>query len=620
MSALQQHEAPVPRSFDHETFLKNLTRRPGVYQMLAADGAVLYVGKARSLRARVASYFRGSGLTTKTLAMVARIADIRISVTATETEALLLEQSLIKAERPPYNIVLRDDKSYPLIQLTPHEDFPRLNFYRGSRKKPGRFFGPYPSAGAVRETLNVLQKLFQIRNCSDSYFRNRSRPCLQHQIGRCTAPCVGLVSADEYLEDVRHAVQFLEGRSSEAMAELEHGMVQAAEALDFERAARFRDRIGQLRRIQQQQDVDGADGDVDVIVGVAQPGGICVQVMSIRGGTLLGSRDWFPRDELEHGIEAVLTAFVSQYYFGEQGAAREVPREILTSHDLDDGPLLAEALGEIAGYRVRVTSRVRDRRARWLRLATTNAEQSLGQHLADRNNVRVRINALQEGLGLAAPPTRMECFDISHTGGELTVASCVVFDGNGPLKSDYRRFNIDGITPGDDYAAMQQALTRRYRRLKQGEARLPDLLFIDGGKGQVTQAMNVLHELGVDGVRVIGVAKGVTRKAGLETLIEGATGREIVLRPASPALHLIQHIRDEAHRFAITGHRQRRGKQRTSSELEGIDGVGPKRRRALLQHFGGIRGVKGASIEELARVPGLSRTLAEQIYGALHSH
>lgn len=605
--------------FDHETFLKNLTGRPGVYQMLDDDGAVLYVGKARNLRNRVTSYFRGSGLTTKTIAMVRRIRDIRITVTATETEALLLEQSLIKAERPPYNVVLRDDKSYPLIQLTPHEDFPRLNFYRGSRKKPGRFFGPYPSAYAVRETINVLQKLFQIRNCSDSYFRNRSRPCLQHQIGRCTAPCVGLVSAEEYQADVRHAVQFLEGRSNEAMQELEQGMAQASAALDFERAAKYRDQISQMRRVQQQQDVVGAEGDVDVIVGVEHPGGLCVQVMSIRGGRLLGARDWFPRDELESGLPAVLTAFVSQYYFGEQGAAREIPKEIITSHDLEDAALLGQALGEVAGTRVRVTSRVRDKRARWVRLAQNNAEQSLGQHLADRDNIRARFMALRDGLGLAGAPDRLECFDISHTGGELTVASCVVFDGNGPLKSDYRRFNIDGITPGDDYAAMEQALRRRYKRLKKGEARLPDILFIDGGKGQVAQAKAVLADLEIEGVRIVGVAKGLTRKAGLETLIEGETGKEIVLPPASPALHLIQHIRDEAHRFAITGHRQRRGKQRTSSELEHIDGVGPKRRRSLIQHFGGIRGVKGASLEELARVPGVSRRLAEQIYGALHA-
>ncbi|MEE4381622.1 MAG: excinuclease ABC subunit UvrC [Pseudomonadales bacterium] len=613
-------EASPQPPFDHEAFLKTLTRRPGVYRMVAADGTVLYVGKARDLRARVSSYFRGSGLTAKTLAMVARIADIQVTVTGSEAEALLLEQSLIKAERPPYNVVLRDDKSYPFIQLTPHEDFPRLRFYRGARnRRQGRFFGPYPSAGAVRETLGVLQKLFQIRNCTDSYFRNRSRPCLQYQIGRCTAPCVGFVTAEEYGQDVRRAVLFLEGRSREVTEELEGAMEQAATDLDFERAARYRDRIAQLRRVQQQQDVVGADQDVDVIVGVQQPGGICVQVMSIRGGHLLGSRDWFPRDELGEGLEAVLAAFVAQYYVGEGGAVREIPKEIVTSHPLEDAALLAAALGEVAGRRVRVTGQVRGQRARWVRLAQANAEQSLALHLADKENVRGRMAALAEGLALDAPPQRLECFDISHTRGEQTVASCVVFDGNGPLKSDYRRFNIEGITPGDDYAAMEQALRRRYTRLKKGEAPLPDVLFIDGGRGQLAQARRVLEELEVEGVRLIGVAKGTTRRAGLETLIDGADGRELALAPTGPAMHLIQHIRDEAHRFAITGHRQRRGKQRTSSELEGIDGVGPKRRRSLLQHFGGLKGVRNASVEELARVPGVSRKLAEQIYGALHS-
>ncbi|HSG91674.1 MAG TPA: excinuclease ABC subunit UvrC, partial [Pseudomonadales bacterium] len=574
--------------FDHETFLKNLTGRPGVYQMLDDDGAVLYVGKARNLRNRVTSYFRGSGLTTKTIAMVRRIRDIRITVTATETEALLLEQSLIKAERPPYNVVLRDDKSYPLIQLTPHEDFPRLNFYRGSRKKPGRFFGPYPSAYAVRETINVLQKLFQIRNCSDSYFRNRSRPCLQHQIGRCTAPCVGLVSAEEYQADVRHAVQFLEGRSNEAMQELEQGMAQASAALDFERAAKYRDQISQMRRVQQQQDVVGAEGDVDVIVGVEHPGGLCVQVMSIRGGRLLGARDWFPRDELESGLPAVLTAFVSQYYFGEQGAAREIPKEIITSHDLEDAALLGQALGEVAGTRVRVTSRVRDKRARWVRLAQNNAEQSLGQHLADRDNIRARFMALRDGLGLAGAPDRLECFDISHTGGELTVASCVVFDGNGPLKSDYRRFNIDGITPGDDYAAIHQAVSRRFAKVKSGQGEYPDVLFIDGGAGQLNAALEALEALEITELRVVAIAKGPTRRPGLEELIVPENETPLRLPPDSPALHLIQRIRDEAHRFAITGHRARRAKARVGSRLDDIPGVGAARRRNLLATFGGL--------------------------------
>ncbi len=609
----------APVGFDHEAFLRHLPRRPGVYEMLDREGEVLYVGKARNLKARVTSYFRASGLTAKTMAMVARVCDIRTTVTASETEALLLEQSLIKDRRPPFNVVLRDDKSYPYIQLTTHPDFPRLDFYRGSRKRPGRYFGPYPSAGAVRETLNVLQKLFRIRNCSDSYFHNRSRPCLQHQIGRCTAPCVGLIEPEEYAEDVRHAVLFLEGRSEEVMKELESGMEAAAEKLQFERAARLRDRIGQLRRVQQQQDVDGAQGDVDVAVIAIEPGGLCIQVMTIRGGRLLGSRDFFPRDELESGAEAVLSAFLSQYYLGRGGAAREIPREILTSHAVDDGPLLAAGLAEVAGRSVRLTHQVRGQRARWVRLAEENAAQSLAARLVDRQNLARRFQALTDALGREEPVKRLECFDISHTAGEHTVASCVVFDENGPLKSDYRRFNISGITPGDDYAAMEQALRRRYRRLKAGEARVPDVLLIDGGKGQVAQAMKVLRELEVPGVVVLGVAKGATRKAGLETIIDGTSGREYALPASGAALHLIQHIRDEAHRFAITGHRQRRGKAQTRSELEGIQGIGPKRRRQLLQHFGGMRGVRRASVAELLKVPGISRKLAEQIHAAMHA-
>ncbi len=609
----------APPRFDPDAVLRHLTRRPGVYEMLDAAGEVLYVGKARNLRARVSSYFRGSGLTAKTLAMVGRIQDIRTTVTASETEALLLEQSLIKDRRPPFNVVLRDDKSYPYIQLTTHADFPRLDFYRGSRRRPGRYFGPYPSAGAVRETLNVLQKLFRIRNCSDTYFRNRARPCLQHQIGRCTAPCVGLIEPAEYAEDVRHAVLFLEGRSEQVMHELDTAMGAAARQLEFERAARLRDQIGQLRRVQQQQDVDGASGDVDVVAIAEQPGGLCVQVMTIRGGRLLGSRDFFPRDELESGAEAVLTAFLSQYYLGQGGAVREIPREVLTSHAADDAPLLARVLGEVAGRRVRLTHQVRGQRARWVRLAQDNAAQGLAARLVDRQNLAQRFEALTLALGRDEPVKRLECFDISHTAGEHTVASCVVFDENGPLKSDYRRFNISDITPGDDYAAMEQALRRRYKRLKAGEARIPDVLLIDGGKGQVSQAMTVLSDLDIAGITVFGVAKGVTRRAGFETLIDGATGRELALPPTGAALHLIQHIRDEAHRFAITGHRQRRGKAQTSSELEGIEGVGPQRRRNLIQHFGGIRGVKGASINELARVPGISTRLAEHIYAALHA-
>lgn len=610
--------ASTPQPFDHESFLRHLTRRPGVYEMLGTDGEVLYVGKARNLRARVSSYFRGSGLTAKTLALVRRIHDIRTTVTRSETEALLLEQSLIKDRKPPYNILLRDDKSYPYVKLTDHSDFPRLDFYRGSRKQPGRYFGPFPSSGAVRETLSVLEKLFRIRNCRDTYFHNRSRPCLQYQIGRCSAPCVGYISAEEYAEDVRHAVLFLEGQGDLVDRELERTMTEAAERLEFERAAGIRDQIGQLRKVQRQQDVETERGDVDVIAAVSQPGGLCVQVMTIREGRLLGSRDYFPKDELGSEIEDVLAAFVAQYYLAGGQLPRGFPREVVTSHPLPDATLIASALETTAGRKVRVTHSVRNQRLRWLQMARENAEQSLQARLAARQNVRDRLLSLGQELRLESPPGRLECFDISHTQGDYTVASCVVFDDNGPLKSDYRRFNITGIQPGDDYAAMEQALQRRYKRLKAGEAKLPDVLLIDGGKGQLTQARKVLNELEVQGVRLVGVAKGPTRKAGLEILIDADTGREFTPAASSPGFLLIQHIRDEAHRFAITGHRQRRGKAQTHSSLEDIPGVGPARRKALIQHFGGAQGVRAASLAELAKVPGISRAMAEQIHSALH--
>ncbi len=610
--------ATSAQAFDYENFLRNLTRRPGVYEMLDADGAVLYVGKARNLRARVSSYFRAAGLTSKTLALVRRIRDIRVTVTGTETEALLLEQTLIKDRRPPYNVLLRDDKSYPYVKLTDHTDFPRLDFYRGSRRAPGRYFGPFPSSGAVRETLNVLEKLFRLRNCRDSYFRNRSRPCLQYQIGRCSAPCVGFISPAEYAEDVRHAVLFLEGRGELVDRELQRAMETAAAELEFEQAARIRDQISQLRRVQQQQNVEAQSGDVDVIAGVEQPGGLCVQVMTIREGRLLGSREHFPKDELGAGLEAVLTAFVAQYYLAGGQLPRGYPREVISSHPLADEALIAQALEQVAERKVRVTHSVRGQRQRWLDMARDQAGQSLQARLAAGQHVRSRLRSLGEELGLSQPPTRLECFDISHTQGDHTVASCVVFDENGPLKSDYRRFNIRDIQAGDDYAAMEQALRRRYRRLQAGEARLPDVLLIDGGKGQLSQARKVLDELQVTGVRLVGVAKGPSRKAGLEVLIDGDSGREFTPAASSPGFLLVQHIRDEAHRFAITGHRQRRGKAQTHSTLEDIPGVGPARRKALIRHFGGARGVRQASLADLEKVPGISKALAEQIHATLH--
>ena len=604
-------------AFDAEGFLEHLTQRPGVYQMVGEGSAVLYVGKARNLKSRVTSYFRASGLSAKTMALVNRIQDIRITVTGSETEALLLEQSLIKQQRPPYNIVLRDDKSYPYIYLTGDEDFPRLCFHRGAKRKTGRYFGPFPSAAAVRDSLNILQKVFQIRQCDDTFFKNRSRPCLQHQIERCTAPCVGLIEPEEYQEDVRHAVMFLEGTNKDVLAEFKKDMQRCADGLEFERAARYRNQIAHLTRVQEQQYVHGPAGDVDVAALVRELGSVCVLVMFIRQGRLLGTKTWFPKDQLDSGEPELLSAFLSQFYLATGQGRADIPRDVITNAEVADADLLAQALTATAGRKVSIAWRVRGQRARWLDLALSNAEQSLATHLRDREQVYARFEALQEALRLDALPQRLECFDISHTRGEATVASCVVFDSNGPLKSDYRRFNIDGVAPGDDYGAMAQALTRRYTRLKRGEGKLPDVLFIDGGKGQLAEAQNVLTELQVEDVALVAVAKGRSRRPGLETLFTPAG--EMMLDPRGGAMHLIQHIRDEAHRFAITGHRQRRAKKRRESELDGIAGVGPKRRKELLSHFGGIRGVKGASVEELAKVPGISRHLAEQVYGELHN-
>jgi excinuclease ABC subunit C len=601
-------------AFDAEAFLQTLPQKPGVYRMLDAAGGCLYVGKARNLKARVTSYFRASGLSAKTMALVNRIADIQITVTRSETEALLLEQSLIKSERPPYNVVLRDDKSYPYIYLTDHPDFPRLTFHRGAKKKTGRYFGPFPSAGAVRESLNILQKLFRLRHCDDSFFKNRSRPCLQYQIRRCSGPCVGLVEQGDYREDVELAVLFLEGKSSTVLEAFKAKMQAAADELDFERAAKYRDQIARLRRVQEQQYVHAAEGDVDLFAVAEASGSCCVQALFVRAGRLLGQRTWFPRNDLGLSADEMLDAFVSQYYLG--GPERDLPRAVITASHLADADVLASALTLRGGRRVEVVHQVRGQRARWLAMARDNAAQALNAFVADKRNVYARLVALQDALGLDDVPQRLECFDISHTMGEATVASCVVFDSNGPLKSDYRRFNIEDVAPGDDYGAMEQALRRRYTRLKQGEGKLPDVLVIDGGVGQVARAEAVLEQLQVDDVVVLGIAKGPSRRPGLEKFIVGGT--EIRMPPQGDADMLLQQIRDEAHRFAITGHRQRRQKSRRQSEIDEIPGVGPKRRRELLTHFGALSALRGASIEEIAKVPGISRKLAQDIYGALH--
>jgi len=601
-------------AFDAESFLKHLTKKPGVYQMVGPEGQILYVGKARNLKNRVTSYFRASGLQTKTMAMVAKIAHIEVTVTQSETEALLLEQSLIKQERPPYNIVLRDDKSYPYIYLTGDKSFPRLTFHRGAKSKNGRYFGPFPSAYAVRDSLNILQKLFRLRHCDDSYFKNRSRPCLQYQIRRCSAPCVGLIQSDDYREDVELAVLFLQGKSQTVLDTFKLKMEAAAKAQEYERAAHVRDQITHLRKVQESQYVHGDSGDVDIFALTSLSGAHCIQIMFIRNGRMLGQRSFYPKSDLDLTAEQVLEAFLSQYYLA--GKHRDIPKVVLVSHAGEDRQLLSKALSEQSGRQVQLLKDVRGQRARWLSLALENAQLSLKSYLADRRNMFARFVDLQESLQLETMPERLECFDISHTMGEATVASCVVFDTTGPLKSDYRRFNIEGITPGDDYAAMEQALTRRYKRLKAGEAPLPDILVIDGGPGQLSRAADVLEALDMGEVQVLGIAKGPDRRAGLERFFLGA--QEVGIDGTSSGALLLQHIRDEAHRFAITGHRQRRQKKRQQSELETLPGVGPKRRKALLNHFGGLRGIKGASIEELAKVPGINLRLAEQIHDILH--
>jgi excinuclease ABC subunit C len=599
--------------FDGKALAQTLAAGPGVYRMLDAEGAVLYVGKASSLRKRVGSYFARPQMDPRLMAMVSRIAAIETTVTRTEGEALLLENELIKSLKPRYNILLRDDKSYPWIHLTDHE-FPRLAFHRGARGPRGRWFGPFPSAHAVRESLDLMQKLFRVRQCEDSYFRGRSRPCLQHQIGRCTAPCVGLVGADDYRRDVRHATMFLDGRSIAVIDELGADMDRASRELDFERAALLRDQIAALKQVQARQYVSGAEQDADVLACAVGEGMACVHAMFFRNGVSLGGRSFFPRAPAGASAEEVLEAFVSQHYIDHPA-----PALVLLSHDVEDREALAGMLSQRRGSRVELRHAQRGERARLVELALQNAGQAIATEKVSKQAVESRWQAMTALLGIDPAAQRAECFDISHTRGEATVASCVVFDRGGPVKAQYRRYNIEGITGGDDFAAMKQALERRFRRALKEQGPLPDLLLIDGGRGQLAQAEAVVAELGLTGIALVGVAKGADRKAGLEELIVGgARGR--ALRPAAndPGLHLVQWVRDEAHRFAIRGHRARRQKARDTSPLEGIAGVGARRRTLLLRHFGGFAGVEGAGVEELASVPGIDRALAQRIYVALH--
>ena len=593
--------------------LKLLSSEPGVYRMLAENGEVLYVGKAKNLKKRVSSYFRREHDSIKTEVLVNQIADIHLTLTHSESEALVLEYNLIQEFQPRFNILLRDDKSYPYVFLS-GETYPRLAIHRGPRKEKGRYFGPFPSAGAVRQSLLLLQKLFRVRQCENSYFANRTRPCLQYQIGRCTAPCVGYVTPEEYDRDVRLTAMFYEGRNQDVISELAKQMEQAATDLQFEKAAQLRDQIAQLRRVLDRQRVSADSGDVDVVAGVIEKGLACVYVLYVRDGRVSGSHCVMPALPDGANIDDLIDAFLNQFYLAE----RDIPREIIhNAHAFDDESLTA-LLEQRAGRKIRIANSVRGDRAAWLQMAVKNAQNSIASRFAQQAEGQKRGEQMRELFGLDVVPQRFECFDISHTMGEQTVASCVVFDLNGPRKSDYRRFNIEGITGGDDYAAMYQALSRRYARLKRGEGQLPDVLFIDGGPGQLAQAEKILDELQIDNVLAVGISKGPDRRAGQEELHLSGSAAPLQLPPDASLLHFIQHIRDEAHRFAITGHRARRDKKRSRSPLEGIDGVGPQRRRELLRRFGGLQELMKAGVDDIAAVPGISRTLAERIHAALH--
>lgn len=613
------------KTFDSASFLKNVSTSAGVYRMYDEQQQLLYVGKAKNLKNRLSSYFRKTGLSGKTQALVSHISHIEVTLTHTESEALLLESNLIKEHQPRYNILLRDDKSYPYIYVSNHEAYPQIVVHRGAKRKKGRYLGPYPSAGAVRDSLQFIHKLFKIRQCDDSYFKNRSRPCLQYQIKRCTAPCVGYISEQNYQADINHAMMFLEGKSTQLIEDLVVQMEASSEHLEFEKAVLFRDQIRMLQKVVEKQYISGDDRDVDIVACYCNGPQACVQVFFIREGRNLGNRSYFPKLPEAMSESEVLTGFVTQYYLQQEGAQQQTT-EIILSHPLEDMLTIQQTISDKVGHNVRVTDQVRSDRARWVQMALNNAETALKARLNSRAGMLKRFEALQEVLQLDEIPARLECFDISHTQGEATIASCVVFTLEGAYKQDYRRFNIEGITGGDDYAAMRQAIQRRYARLKKtkesaGETddKMPDILFIDGGKGQLRQAVEVMDQLQIDDVLLIGVAKGEGRKAGLEKLVFSDGREDLYLPEDSIAFHLILNVRDEAHRFAISGHRAKREKARRTSLLEEIPGLGPKRRQNIIKHFGGLQGVKQAGVEDLAKVPSISRNLAQIIYDVLRS-
>lgn len=600
-------------AFDSASFLKTITSKPGVYRMYDAEDKVLYVGKAKNLKKRVSSYFRKTGLSPKTSVLVTHIHHIDVTVTHTESEALILESNLIKEFHPRYNILMRDDKSYPYIYVSSKANYPGIALHRGARKKPGRYLGPYPNAGAVRETINLLQRTFKIRQCEDSYFQNRSRPCLQYQIKRCTAPCVGYISEQAYKLDIKHALLFLEGKSRQIINELVEAMEKAADKQNYEKAAIYRDQISNLQKIAERQHISAEKGDIDIVACATEGGQACVTVFYVRNGLNLGNRNFYPKLPEALSEEEILAAFIPQFYL-----EREAPAEVILSAKPAQLELIQNVLSEQAEHKVSLRTRVRAERAKWLELAASNAANALTTRLLSRTGLLKRFEALQDVMQLDSLPLRLECFDISHTQGEATIASCVVFTPEGPYKTDYRRYNIEGITGGDDYAAMRQALQRRFKKSKQKEQVLPGILFIDGGKGQLRQAIEIFEELDINNVLLIGVAKGEGRKAGLEKLVFSDGRPDLHLGLDSPALNLILQVRDEAHRFAISGHRAQRAKKRRESPLENISGLGPKRRQTLLKHFGGLQGITRAGVEDLAKIPGISTKLAQSIYDEFH--
>ena len=599
--------------FDGKKVARRLSAGPGVYLMRDIEGTALYVGKAANLRKRVSSYFDARPKIDRLMRMIARIESIEVSLTRSEAEALLLENEWIKSLKPRYNVLLRDDKSYPWVMLGSNHEYPRIAFHRGGKDKDKTYLGPYPSASSVRESINLIQKLFLLRNCEDSYFSHRTRPCLQYQIKRCTAPCVGNIGAAEYAGQVEDALLFLRGQSQKVITRLIGRMEKAADSQLYERAAGFRDQINHLKQMQARQFVSAGNGDLDIIALARLQRSCAIEVISVRGGRSLGQRDYFPSQAEGHTDAEVLHAFLGQYY-----RERKAPPELIISHPLEQEALFESVFSDSSGRKVRIQSNPRSHRKQWLELARRNALNSLHMRNTETSRISKQFESMAQLLQLEETPQVVECFDVSHTSGHKTVASCVVFGHDGPIKSRYRRYNLKGFEPGDDYAAMREVLRRRYRKLQKEEGHLPDLIVVDGGKGQLGIAVEVLAECGLSDIPLMGVAKGPERRAGYEEWVLPVAPHSLKPGPESSASHLIQQVRDEAHRFAITGHRGRRQKAAVHSVLEDITGVGAGRRRALLTHFGGIQGVKKAGVEELSGIPGINRQLAERIFKALH--